>query len=373
MPVSARVPEETWSWRAARAWAMGTLLALAILVHALGAAAAGSMEAPTHAVDSSASCLDMADGRASDDAVTVDCLGTAVAARQLAGALRQAAPGTTANVVADLTRDDTVAGDPAEPVHAERLDALLDGLLDDPARRHAALLALGERASCGHGARLLAWSGRTWTVRPDLRPSLLYLVVALAGRCRETTGSTVGESLPDLMRRFGAPFPAAMLGTLLAQIPEAYDRLPAAWPFFVEGPDEATHRSTAVLAELSSLLARAHGVDGCGRGRRAGSYFPGCGRHRVHDALLHHVELLRAAHDERALAALRTRLLEALSDPELDAVIGDVADSIPSEARAARPAGGGHPRRTIAGKPARKKKTRAPAASAPPVRDEAGY
>ncbi len=348
-------------------------MALAILVHALGAAAAGSMDAPSSAEDSSASCIAMADGRAARSAVTVDCLGTAVSPRQLAGTLRQAAPASTANLVADLTLHDTFAGDPAEPGRAERLDALLDGLLDDPARRHAALLALGERASCGHGARLLAWSGRTWAVRPDLRPSLLYLVVALAERCRQTSGSTVGESLPDLMRRFGAPFPTAMLGALLAEIPEAYDRLPAAWPFFVEGPDEATHRSTAVLAGLASLLARAHGVDDCGRGPRAGTYFPGCGRHRVHDALVEYVSILRAARDERALAALRTRLLETLSDPELDAVVGDVADSIPIEARGAEPAGARRARRTVAGEPARKKRTRGPAGSAPAVRDESGY
>jgi hypothetical protein len=364
MPVSGRSPVQPSSCPAARVWARAILVALAILVYSLGAAAAGSLDEPTSAGDSSGRCLAVADGRASRGAVTVDCLGTAASAQQLAGALRQAAPATTANVVADLTMNDTFAGDRNEPLHAERLDALLDALLDDSPRRHAALLALGERASCGHAARLLAWSGRTWTVRPNLRPSLLYLIVALAERCHQTTGSTFGDSLPDLMRRFGA---------LLAEIPEAYDRLPAAWPFFVEGTEEATHRSTAVLAGLASLLARAHGVDHCGRGPRVGTFSSGCGRHRVHDALLEYVAILRAAQDERALAALRTRLLETLSDPELDAVIGDVADSIPSEERDAKPAGRRHPRRTIAGEPGRKKMTRAPAGSAPPVRDDAGY
>jgi hypothetical protein len=260
MPVSGRSPVQPSSCPAARVWARAILVALAILVYSLGAAAAGSLDEPTSAGDSSGRCLAMADGRASRGAVTVDCLGTAASAQQLAGALRQAAPATTANVVADLTMNDTFAGDRNEPLHAERLDALLDALLDDSPRRHAALLALGERASCGHAARLLAWSGRTWTVRPNLRPSLLYLIVALAERCHQTTGSTFGDSLPDLMRRFGAPFPTAMLGALLAEIPEAYDRLPVPRRFSQDSPPcsralTASTTAAAVRASAPFLLA----------------------------------------------------------------------------------------------------------------------
>ena len=243
---------------------------------------------------------------------------------ELRAALAQQPPAATARAFTLLTRVHLYERDHFGSLASAQ--ALLEALEPDPPRWRAAIEALSEDASCDLASELIAAGGKMWTGRPELRPGVIYLVAAVFERCHDAVGTHLSGTTPELLQRFGAPFPAPLLGAMLDEFPTAFAHITVLWPEFRDAGGQ--RRAEAVDAGLVAFVERARGVAFCGLGSLRVGPLDRCWQALVRRALSDYIGVLESAHDVAALRVVRTTLRELARDPELDVVVGDIVDSI---------------------------------------------